>query len=135
MLNELTRRRMGNGHSAGRWAEPALLLLLAPVLALIPGCASPSVVPPVALRLQHTQTIHGELREDPYHWLRGRDDPKVIAYLEAENQYTDRKTKHTKRLQERLYREMKGRIKETDLSVLKRSRLELNSRLPVAKKV
>jgi oligopeptidase B len=54
---------------------------------------------------------------DNYHWLREREDPEVISYLEAENAYTKATMKHTEPLQEKLYQEIKGRIKETDLSV------------------
>ncbi len=62
-------------------------------------------------------TIHGESRIDEYAWLRDRNDPRVLAYLEAENAYTQAVMRHTEPLQERLYQEMRGRIKETDLSV------------------
>ncbi len=72
--------------------------------------------PPLARRLPHLTAVHGRELVDPYHWLRERDDPAVIAYLEAENRYTEAMLAHTEALQERLYREMVGRIKETDLS-------------------
>ncbi|HEU5304593.1 MAG TPA: S9 family peptidase [Gemmatimonadales bacterium] len=64
--------------------------------------------------------VHGETRVDNYYWLRERSDPEVTAYLEAENRYTGAVMRHTEELQERLYREMRGRIKETDLSVPER---------------
>ena len=54
---------------------------------------------------------------DNYYWLRERNNPEVIEYLEAENAYTDMVMKPTENLQETLYDEMLGRIKETDLSV------------------
>jgi oligopeptidase B len=54
---------------------------------------------------------------DNYFWLRDRSDPDVIAYLEAENRYTEGVMASTKSLQEALYREILGRIQETDLSV------------------
>jgi oligopeptidase B len=57
------------------------------------------------------------VRTDNYFWLREREDPEVIAYLEAENAYTDTMTSHTTDLQERLFEEIKGRIKQTDMSV------------------
>ncbi|MGF1478270.1 MAG: S9 family peptidase [Cyanophyceae cyanobacterium] len=60
---------------------------------------------------------HGDERVDNYFWLRERENPETIAYLEAENAYTKEQMKHTEALQERLYKEMLGRIKETDLSV------------------
>ena len=59
---------------------------------------------------------HGKTVVDDYFWLRKRRSPKVLAYLKAENRYCAAKMKHTKRLQARLYREMKTRIKETDQS-------------------
>lgn len=70
--------------------------------------------PPVARRIEHTTTLHGERRVDPYAWLRERDNPDVTAYLEAENAYTEAMTAHTTVLQETLYAEMLGRIKEDD---------------------
>jgi oligopeptidase B len=72
---------------------------------------------PVARREPREQTVHGETRIDDYFWLRDRGDPEVSAYLEAENRYTSAVMRHTEPLQERLYQEMRGRIKETDLSV------------------
>lgn len=74
-------------------------------------------VPPVARVEPRAHTLHGETRVDDYFWLRDRHDPEVIAYLEAENHYTGAVMKHTEVLQEQLYQEMRGRIKETDLSV------------------
>lgn len=66
------------------------------------------------------EIVHGETRIDDYYWLRDRHDPEVIAYLEAENRHTDAVMRHTEGLQERLYQEMRARIKETDLSVPER---------------
>ncbi|TAN32109.1 S9 family peptidase [bacterium] len=59
---------------------------------------------------------NGDRRVDPYYWLREKDNPEVIAYLEAENAYTDAVMAPTSDLQERLYREIVGRIQETDTS-------------------
>ena len=73
--------------------------------------------PPAAKIIPRTETIHGETRVDNYCWLRERDNPEVIEYLKAENQYTTAMMKHTEEFQERLYKELLGRIKETDLSV------------------
>lgn len=90
------------------------------------ACASPPVAhqgdsagpaPPSAKKVVHEQTFHGEPFPDEYFWLRERENPEVRAYLEAENVYTDAVTKPTKALQETLYNEMLGRIKQTDLSV------------------
>lgn len=71
-------------------------------------------IPPVAEKKPKALTIHGHTRVDDYYWLRERDNPQVIAYLEAENAYTEAMMAHTEPLQERLYQEMVGRIQETD---------------------
>ena len=76
--------------------------------------------PPLARRVPKTEVVHGETRTDEYHWLRERDDPAVREYLELENAYTEGMTAHTAAMRERLYREMLGRIKETDSSVPER---------------
>jgi oligopeptidase B len=73
--------------------------------------------PPVAAQVPRTDTIHGYIRTDPYFWLREKSNPKVIEYLKSENAYTDVMTAHTKALEDSVYREIVGRIKETDNSV------------------
>jgi oligopeptidase B len=77
-------------------------------------------VPPIARVEPRIQGMHGDTRVDNYFWLRDRTDPEATAYLEAENRYTGAVMRHTAELQERLYHEMRGRIKETDLSVPER---------------
>jgi oligopeptidase B len=72
---------------------------------------------PVAPIRPKVDTLHGDIRVDNYFWLRIKTDPAVRAYLEAENAYADSMLAHTKPLQETLYNEMLGRIKQTDLSV------------------
>ncbi|HEV3354443.1 MAG TPA: hypothetical protein VG076_16060, partial [Acidimicrobiales bacterium] len=72
--------------------------------------------PPEAPRRPTELTAHGDTRVDDWYWLRDRDDPQVIAYLEAENEWTEQATKHTNALQEQLFEEIKGRIQETDVS-------------------
>jgi oligopeptidase B len=72
--------------------------------------------PPSAKIVPHETEIHGEKRIDPYYWLRDRESPDTIAYLEAENQYTAAMMKHTEPLQAELYQEMLARIKQTDTS-------------------
>ena len=62
-------------------------------------------------------TIHGDTRIDNYFWLNDRENPEVIDYLNKENDYTESKLEHTKTLQEELYNEIKGKIKEEDQSV------------------
>ncbi len=73
--------------------------------------------PRSARRIPHTVTMHGDTRDDPYYWLRDRTNPEVIAYLNAENAYLEQVLHHTRPLQEQLYAEMRGRIKEIDASV------------------
>jgi oligopeptidase B len=74
-------------------------------------------VPPVARKVPHTTQIHGYTLRDDYFWLRERADPAVTAYLEAENAYTEDVMRPTRTLQQTLYNEILGRIKQTDLSV------------------
>ena len=90
-------------------------------VAQIPVSSSPPG-PPVARLVPLTTTIHGDVRVDPYSWLRSRDDPQVLAYLEAESSWTSAQTRHTEALRERLYQEMLGRMQETDLSAPYRDR-------------
>ena len=73
--------------------------------------------PPLAPRRPLTRTHHGETVEDPYEWLRDKDDPEVIAYLEAENVYAEARTAHLGPLRARIYGEIKARTQETDASV------------------
>jgi oligopeptidase B len=73
--------------------------------------------PPLALREPVEHVIHGDRRIDHYAWLRKKDDPRVIAYLEEENAYVDGYLQGTEAFQEKLYQEMLGRIQQTDLSV------------------
>jgi oligopeptidase B len=103
---------------------------------LQPPQAAP--VPPLAQVVSRVELVHGEVREDDYFWLRDRNDPAVLAYLEAENGYTATVMRHTEALQEGLYQEMRGRIKETDLSVPERvddylyySRTEAGGQYPI----
>ena len=73
--------------------------------------------PPMAEKISHKIQLHGKERVDEYFWLKEKDNPDVIEYLNAENNYTDEMTSHTKDIQESLYKEMVGRINETDLTV------------------
>jgi oligopeptidase B len=90
------------------------LALIATVPAVVEGQVAQ---PPVAKRIPKTDTLHGEVRRDDYFWLRQKSDPEVRAYLEAENAYTEASLSHLKPTQDSIYREMLGRIKETDLTV------------------
>jgi oligopeptidase B len=73
--------------------------------------------PPVARRHPVEHVLHGDRRIDDYAWLRDKNDPAVVAYLNAENAYTDAVLRDTEPFQESLYQEMLGRILQTDLSV------------------
>ncbi len=81
------------------------------------GIARQAATPPVAPQVEHKVVWHGETVADPYYWLREKTNPDVTKYLQAENAYTEAMTKDLKPFQETLYREMLGRIKQTDLSV------------------
>jgi oligopeptidase B len=73
--------------------------------------------PPMAMVIPDTMLEFGNARIDNYFWMKDRDNPEVMAYLKSENAYTDTVMAHTKDLQEKLFQEMKGRIKEEDQSV------------------
>ncbi len=72
---------------------------------------------PIAKIIPKITELHGEQRIDNYAWLREKENPETIAYLNAENAYTDAMTAHLKPFEESLYKEMLARIKETDMSV------------------
>ena len=75
------------------------------------------ITPPRAAKKPHRLEKHGDVRTDPYYWLRERDSDEVLEYLRAENAYYQAMTAHTRKFQERLFLEMKSRIKEDDSSV------------------
>ncbi len=79
--------------------------------------AADQTAPPVARREPHPTHIHGQALEDDYFWLREKESPEVIAYLQAENAYTAAHLADTAPLQAELYREMLSHIKETDTSL------------------
>jgi oligopeptidase B len=91
---------------------PLSLFLMALIVS-----ADEAVQPPVAKIIPKPSTTLGETRVDNYFWLRDRNDPDTIKYLEAENEYTKAEMKHTDALQSKLYTEILGRIQQTDLSV------------------
>ncbi|MFC6018791.1 S9 family peptidase [Plantactinospora solaniradicis] len=72
---------------------------------------------PVAKRVPAERTHHGDTVIDEYAWLAAKDDPETIAYLNAENAFTEQSTARLGTLRETLFNETKGRTKETDLSV------------------
>jgi oligopeptidase B len=77
----------------------------------------PAHIPPLAPKKPRTTTKFGDRRVDPYHWLRDKDDPAVIEYLDAENRYTEAVMQPLAEFQARLYNEMLSRVQETDESV------------------
>ncbi|MCU1322954.1 MAG: Oligopeptidase [Acidobacteriaceae bacterium] len=75
------------------------------------------VLPPVARKEPTPTHLHGQTLEDDYRWMRQKESPEVIAYLQAENAYTAASLAGTEELQAKLYKEMLSHIKETDESV------------------
>jgi oligopeptidase B len=76
-----------------------------------------SLRPPLARREPVETVLHDDRRIDDYAWLRDKQSPEVLAYLNAENAYTGAVLRGTEGFQEQLYQEMLGRILQTDLSV------------------
>ncbi|HIA84370.1 MAG TPA: S9 family peptidase [Candidatus Marinimicrobia bacterium] len=84
--------------------------------------------PPDVAKKPHEMTIHGDTRVDDYYWMRLTDEQKsaeekdshtqeVVDYIDAENDYTESRLKHTKKFQDKLFDEIVGRIKKDDESV------------------
>jgi oligopeptidase B len=73
--------------------------------------------PPKPKQVPYEIRQHGHSWQDPYFWMRDRQNPEVIRHLEAENAYTESVMADTQELQAKLYKEILARIKETDLSV------------------
>ncbi len=94
------------------------VIILAMALITIQSCKTEEKMEaPVAAKKAKELTIHGDTRVDNYYWLRERENPEVIAYLEAENAYREEVMKGSANLQESLFQEIIGRIKQTDESV------------------
>lgn len=72
---------------------------------------------PDAARKPKELSIHGHTRIDEYYWLNERENPEVIAYLNAENSYREEVMSHLSDFKKSLFEEMKARIKQTDMSV------------------
>lgn len=83
----------------------------------LPSPSAPEVSAPIAARRPVEHVLHGDRRVDEYAWLREKQNPGVIACLNAENAYTDAVMRPTLAFQEQLYQEMLSRIQQTDLSV------------------
>jgi oligopeptidase B len=99
-----------------RLRRAPLALLVPLTLAAAMTHADPPM-PPKADRVPHVTVLHGDTLVDDFRWLRDRQHPRVTAYLEAENAYTEALTAPTRGLEQGLYDEMLARIKQTDLSV------------------
>jgi oligopeptidase B len=76
-----------------------------------------TIRPPHARQDPTPTTLHGQTLEDDYRWMRDKSSPELVAYLEAENAYTQSAMATTEQLQAKLYAEMLSHIKETDVSV------------------
>lgn len=103
--------------------QVVMLALLAAAISLaislggMETMAQTTAQPPVAKKATKKQSFHGESLDDDYFWLREKTDKEVISYLEAENAYTEAMMKGSEALQEKLYQEILGRIKQTDNDV------------------
>lgn len=93
-----------------------IILLIGSLLAA--GCQQDSEPqPPIAEKMSKKLEEHGNVRVDNYYWLRDRENPEVVNYLKSENDYTEKVMAHTQELQDKLFEEIKGRIKQDDSSV------------------
>lgn len=106
---------MSHNTIAAMFATVALAAAASP-----PARATDSPIPPEAAKTAWQQSRHGEAVTDDYNWLQKKENPQVIAHLNAENDYTDAMTANIKPLSAKLYAEIKGRMQEVDLSVPKR---------------
>ncbi len=93
------------------------LAIVVVLLALPQSLYAQAVTPPVAATHVTTFEEHGATRTDEFYWLKERENPDVIAYLEAENAYLEQVMGHTNDLQETLFEEIRGRIKQDDSTV------------------
>lgn len=103
-------------------AQDAILLSESPDLTQSPSSPVSSAKPPVAEKRSHSYTHHGITIEDPYFWLKDQSYPKVededvLDYVKAENAWFEAKMEPQKPLVDRLFKEMRARIKEEDSSV------------------
>lgn len=92
------------------------------LFALTINCAFAQLQEPVAEKIPTKLKKHGDVRIDNYYWMKNKSDPKLVEYLKAENAYREEILKDTKPMQEKLYQEMRARIKEDDQSAPYKSR-------------
>jgi oligopeptidase B len=97
--------------------SPSRFILGLPLFAAVLCAQDPAARPPAAKKVPHKVEMHGETRVDDYYWIKDKKNPDVIKHIEAENAYTAAMTKPLEPLREKLYKEMVGRIKETDREV------------------
>jgi oligopeptidase B len=83
----------------------------------MPPTIKTNIPAPKAKKISKQLTIHNHTRIDEYYYLNEKDNPEVIEYLNQENAYTKMQLSHTESFQKKLFKEIKGRIKETDMSV------------------
>ena len=95
---------------------PAALAAQEPASRAAAGAAA-AAAPPVARAMPKVDTLFGDVRVDEYFWMREKSNPAVLEHLKAENAYTEASLRHLEPVREQLYREILGRVKETDLSV------------------
>ncbi len=86
-------------------------------MSMNPNDSLEAVKPPIARTVPTTLQEHGRSRVDQYYWLSERDNPDVLAYLEEENAYARSVMAHCEQFENTVFEEIKGRIKQTDLSV------------------
>ena len=106
-----------------RFGSFCLAILTAPLVQAQQAATAPVATPAVAPAPPRARTEakrlekHGDVRVDNYYWLKERENPEVIAYLQAENAYTDAMMAPRHELQEKLFQEIVGRIKQDDDTV------------------
>ena len=95
----------------------ATVILMSVFWIAVQSCKTLQMEPPDAVKKPKELTIHGHTRIDNYYWLKERENPEVMDYLEAENRYREKMMKGSSKLQKSLFREIVSRIKQTDMSV------------------
>jgi oligopeptidase B len=103
--------------SLTNWSTLGVSMVMAMSSTQVAAQASKTLSAPIAAKAQWSEVRHGETVTDDYRWLQKKEDPNVIAYLNAENDYTAALTAGVQPLADKLFAETKGRMKETDLSV------------------
>ena len=104
----------------------------------VPSAMTNTASPPIAKKTEWKEVRHGETVTDDYRWMHKKTDPEVISYLNAENAYTEAHSAPFQALTDKVYSEVRGRMKENDLSVPVRrgsyfyySRVEAGKQYPI----